>query len=244
MTPSIPRRRLVTAAAAALPLGLAGCASPGTTGSAGGTVLAPAPTYSVGDRWSWRVQSRFRAVPEAVDTMEVVAVGAEGIVVRVASTGAGGATTRTERWPEAGRVAQGALMDTETRRFAQPLERFRFPLAEGERWNQWVEQANETAGTAGLINRYVSVGRMERVSVPAGSFDAVRMTVIMRLDDETPFRYATECSYLVWYAPAVRNAVREERRAQYREKGSGRDGNPPIIAQNDVMALTAYAAGR
>ena len=34
-------------------------------------------------------------------------------------------------------------MDIETRRFKTPLERFRYPLAPGETWNQWVDNFNE-----------------------------------------------------------------------------------------------------
>ena len=52
------------------------------------------------------------------------------------------------------------------------------------------------------------------------------MHVIMQLDDETFWRYPTECNYLVWYAPAVGASVREEKRSQWRDKGgAGRDGD-------------------
>jgi hypothetical protein len=70
------------------------------------------------------------------------------------------------------------------------------------------------------------------------------MTVIMRLDDETPFRYATEISNLVWYAPQVRGVVREQRRAQYREKGSGRDMFANVPVQNEIVELLAFVPGR
>jgi len=154
------------------------------------------------------------------------------------------AVDRIERWPAPGLVAQGTLLDIETRSFAEPLARWRFPLAGGASWNQWVDQVNETGGTRGRINRYVRVAGSDSVVTPAGTFDALRMFVIMRLDDEDAFRHATEVRHIVWYAPAVRATVREERRAEYREKGSGRDAFANIPVQNELAELVSFTPGR
>ena len=236
-------RRSLMRAAAAWPLALAGCGTPQGSSTPGGAVLAEAPTYRVGDRWTYRIDSLFRAVGDADETVEVTSIGADGVVVRVATKGGGVDVTRIERWSAPGQVAQGAMMDVETRRFAQPLERFRFPLATGQHWNQWVDQVNDTGHTSGQVNRYVTVRSVEKVTVRAGTFDAVRMSTLMRLDDETAFRYATECNHMVWYAPAVRGVVREERRAEYHEKGNLKDGGRSI-AQNEIIELVAFAPGR
>ena len=171
-------------------------------------------------------------------------IGADGITVRVTAQIGNLAVDRVEKWPAPGLVAQGALLDIETRRFATPLERWRFPLAPGASWNQWVDQVNETGGTRGMINYYVRVTGANRVVARAGTFDALRMSVIMRLDDEDAFRFATQVSNIVWYAPAVRATVREERRAEYREKGSGRESFANFPVQNEVAELVSFTPGR
>ena len=76
------------------------------------------------------------------------------------------------------------------------------------------------------------VGGWEKVSTPAGAFDAIRMRVLMRLDDEEFWRYPTTCNYLVWYAPAVGAPVREEKEAEYYERGeeTRRPGRRPRAA--------------
>jgi hypothetical protein len=242
MSNAVNTRRSLLRAAAAWPLALAGCGTPQGSSAPGGTVVADVPAYRVGDRWTYRIESRFRAVGAADETVEITGIGAGGIDVRVATKGGGVDITRTERWSAPGRVVQGALMDVETRRFAQPLERFRFPLASGQHWNQWVDQVNDTARTSGQVNRYVTVRGVDKVNVRAGTFDAVRMSTLMRLDDETAFRYATECNHMVWYAPAVRGVVREERRAEYFEKGDLRDGGR-MLSQNEIFELVAFAPG-
>ena len=51
--------------------------------------------------------------------------------------------------------------------------------------------------------------------MPAGSFDAIPIDVMMILDDATMFRQGTKCNFTYWYSPAVRGTVRERRTAMY-----------------------------
>jgi len=89
------------------------------------------------------------------------------------------------------------------------------------------------------------VGGYEAVTTPAGTFDAIRLRVIMRLDDETFWRHATECTYLVWYAPAIGAAVREIRNADYLEKGGGRfEPAFRLPSQHAQLELVSYQRGR
>ena len=143
-----------------------------------------------------------------------------------------------------GLVRQGALMDIETRRFAQPLQRYVFPLEPGETWNQWVDNLNETTRKSGSINRYVRVEGWQKIATPAGTFDALRMRVLMRLDDEEFWRYPTTCNYLVWYAPAVGATVREEKEAEYLERSDPMDGMGAVRAQHTLLELVSYTPGR
>jgi len=243
-----PSRRAFVIGTVALPVvALGGCASGGSGGEvrrAEAPVDAPPPAYRVGDTWVYRVDQAFRNAPDYTETQAVTGLGVDGIEVRIVARIGDMDVDRIERWPAPGLVLQGSLLDIETRRFAAPLERYRFPLSAGMSWNQWVDQVNETGRTRGKINRYVRVAGSDRVTTPAGTFDAVRMSVVMRLDDEDAFRHATQASHIVWYAPAVRATVREERRAEYREKGSGRDAFANIPVQNEVAELVSFTPGR
>jgi hypothetical protein len=178
------------------------------------------------------------------ETHEVTSAGAGGLTVRVTLKGPTIDIVRQETIVAPGMVTQGALMDIETRRFATPLERYRFPLAPGATWNQWVENYNEASNREGKINRYTRVGGWEKVSTPAGEFDAIRLRVLMRLDDEEFWRYPTTCNYLIWYAPAVGAPVREEKEAEYRERGDEMDGQGAVRAQHTVLELVSYTPGQ
>src|SRR5690606_35141684 len=90
--------------------------------------LIEAPTLRVGDRWVYHVRSGFRDPDLWEETHVVTEAGTDGITIRVTMKGARVNGERIERLASPGRVMQGSLFDIETRRFATPLERYRFPL--------------------------------------------------------------------------------------------------------------------
>jgi hypothetical protein len=196
---------------------LVGCA--GGDGPREGNHAVAAPRYHVGDRWVYHAVDGYRVKTEWDETHEIVAINPEGITVRVTAKGPSTDVVRTEKWSEPGVVLQGAVYEQETDRFDPALVRYKFPLTPGESWNQRIRDLDKPPGPYGPIVRYVAVGGYEKVTTPAGTFDALRMRVIMTLDDETFWRSATECNNLVWYAPAVAAVVREHNESKWREKG-------------------------
>lgn len=228
--------RAVLLAAAVI---LAGCSGMLPYGAEGPVVTAP--TYQPGDAWVYRAQDGFLRPVTWEETHEVIAVGATGITVRVTQRGPTVNTVRTEQLAAPGRVRVGALFDEETRRFAEELKRYDFPLAPGKMWNQWIDNFNEQTKKSGEINRWVNVGGWRKITTPAGTFDAIAMRVYMHLDDEEFWRDRTDCTYLLWYAPAVRAVIREEKEAQYYEK-SGRFDTGPVRSQHALVELVSFTA--
>ncbi len=234
-------RLLQSSLVAALLAALAGCAG---LDSGGSGPAADAPSYRVGDRWVYRAMDGFRAPVVWDETREVVATGTGRTTVRIAQKGPSVDSVRTEQWSAPGLVLVGAVYDDETRRFTPALERYRFPLSSGQSWNQWVDNYDETAQKQGPINHFVRVRGWEKIATPAGTFDAIALRVTARLDDEEFWREATTCNYLIWYAPAVRGVVREEKEAQYREKFGAMDGLAAIRSQHALIELVAFTPGK
>jgi len=162
----------------------------------------------------------------------------EGIRVRVTQKGDKVDNERQEVWAAPGLVTIGAVFDAETRRFKGQLKRFEFPLAPGKSWNQRIGNFNEELRREGNIQRRVKVADWTSVSTPAGTFDALRLRVSMHLDDEEFYRQATQCTYVTWYAPAVRNFVRDEREAQYLEGGGM--NHTRHRSQHGLLELTSF----
>ena len=228
------RTFLLAVGAAALP----GCV---VVGGASGPPV-PAPVYRVGDRWVYSARDGFRLPVIWDETHEVTSVNAQGITAQITQKGPTVDNTRTELWLSPGIVSVGALFDNETRRFKTPLTRFQFPLTQGASWNERIDNFNEATQQAGQFNRFVQVGGFVKVQVPAGEFDAILMRVIMRLDDETFWRTATECNYEIWWAPAVGASVREVKSAFYRDKSDSREPTQ-MRSQNALLELTSFRRG-
>jgi hypothetical protein len=221
---------------------LSGCAGMGSTGGNPGPA-ATAPALNVGDRWVYRGEDGYRVKVVWDETHEVMAAGPDGFTVRVRLKGPSVDIERTEKWSAPGIVREGAVYEAETDRFDPALVRYQYPLTTGTSWNQRIRNLDEPPGPYGPITRYVSVGGYESVVTPAGTFDAIRMRVIMQLDDETFWRYPTQCNYLLWYAPAVGAMVKEEKRSQYRDKGSD-DPASYHPGQNALLQLVSFTRGR
>jgi len=217
---------------------IAGCVSVG--GEPGAP--APAPVYRVGDTWIYRAADGYRLPVVWDETHEVVSVGADGIALRVTQRGPQVDSVRTERLTAPGVVAVGAVYDDETRVFDPPLTRYRFPLTPGATWRQTAANFNESLGKDDPLLYYATVGGWENVTTPAGSFDAIRLRMFMQLNLDDPFRWPTQCNYLLWWAPAVGATVRETRYATYREKGDGRTA-AEFRSQNTVLELVSYRRG-
>jgi len=176
-----------------------------------------------------QAQDGVLAKQQWIETHEVMAVDPSGITVRIT----------TEEWSEPGQVRVGAPYDHEMRYFDIPSQRFDLPPTSGEEWIQWVRNSDETMKTHGTTNRHVRVGGWEKVSTPAGRFDAIKLGVVMHLDDEDFWRGPTTCTYSVWYVPAVRNVVREKRDADDLEKSEG----DSVRTQHALLELSDFTSG-
>ena len=228
------KRRSFLLAVPAVMIG--GCVSVG--GSAGPPL--PAPVWRVGDRWVYNCSDGFRVQVTWVETHEVVAMDAQGIDVRVTSVGDTLNFTRMERLRSPGVVLSGAVFNPdETRTFSEPMIRYQFPLTPSTSWTQDLRNPDSTNGLMSWISRFVRVGGYEQVSVPAGTFDALTMRVIMTVDENSPFNFPFQCNYLVWWAEKPGAMVRMIKTATYRERGSSFDAIT-IRAQNTTIELASF----
>jgi len=200
-----------------------------------------APELRLGDKWVYHNVDGYRQKIAWDEAHEITSIGPDGITVTITIHGPNGSVTRTELWSSAGIVRSGAIYESETDRFDPALIRYQFPISTGATWSQRVRDLNKAKGPYGPITFKGSVRGHERVTTPAGSFDAVKIRYVIQLDDESLAHYPTQCDYVVWYAPEVGAAVREERRSYSRLKGSS---SPRVPGQNAVYELISFTRGR
>ena len=158
------------------------------------------PDVRSGEIWKYRITDTYTRLAREV-TIEVTSVTPDRIHAR-SSRSADSATTGIwdRDWNQ---LAEGAIA------YKPFYPWFRFPLQEGGQWSGTVQF--ETV--SGVMRHQVSarVAGWERITVPAGTYDAVRIVMRGTLSEtQTKNYYAANgpVSNVIWYAPAVRRFVR------------------------------------
>ena len=180
----------------------------------GGACAAPDPAqdptgaFKVSDTWTWRMLDADGRTAGHVVAI-VIGVDAQSVRIQQRLQGA------LDRWADTvldrtGRVVQeGRLPDLSLVRFAPPLLRANWPLVPGKAW-----QTQSTASAAswrGDLRSEYKVEGWERLTVPAGTFDAIRVSWSTRWEnaqraDGAGFPVSESGTY--WYAPLVRGFAR------------------------------------
>jgi len=92
-----------------------------------------------------------------------------------------------------------------------------FPLRAGKRWRYESNWTFKPKGSKGTIAVDVEVLGRERVSVPAGEFDAFKLHARGKLGGSSPSNtfYGGETTTTYWYAPSARAIVKSEHHNPY-----------------------------
>jgi len=197
------RRRVISGlGAGALAALLGGCTGVSIAPRALDTSLAP----RVGAKWTYGYRSDWSAVAPRTLTYTVIAVNSQGIQDRLAqpdAPGSGGDRLFTSAWEVAARPLTGLMVHE----FSPYLLAFGdVPIG---------ERVNVTMPPVGWGTTWTTTARAigsEKVTVPAGTFDAMRIEILGtrlfvsgQMDSTAdPVRlYAT-----AWLAPAVKRTVR------------------------------------
>jgi hypothetical protein len=163
-----------------------------------------APELRTGDRWEYRRTDGFTKIVRGHTTFTVTDISSDQITITIQRRD--GASWKSFVTRELNLLAIGE--GDSRRRFTPYNPFFSFPLAPGKSWSGDVEFPNRSFA----IVRSKKNGRVlgwERVEVPAGNFDALKLTV----DGDYAFvrgrPYAKgQTTESCWYVPSVRRCVK------------------------------------
>jgi hypothetical protein len=93
--------------------------------------------------------------------------------------------------------------------YSPPLKYFEFPLYPGKTWRQTSMEKNIKTGAVREHTLLATVGDWEDVSVPAGTFRTIKITIQTELVDRTIGQRSTGTD-ISWYAPNIRRSVKTE----------------------------------
>jgi hypothetical protein len=212
---SLRRRGLIQAAPAAL----IGFGVPVLTVLATEAALAP-PRLRVGDRWRYREINQYNGIANGEVMAELVSVTPMLRVKRVHSSGQ---PKTDEVYVDAWRVVEEPSYDVPIS-FAQGMPLLPTPLAVGT-----AEHSQTYYRVAPYEREYfwsvqTKAQAWERLRVPAGDFDCLRIERLIRFSHHDTFRYSSERWDTLWYSPQVNRWVQREWSGYYIMAGGRRGG--------------------
>jgi hypothetical protein len=208
---------------------------------------------AVGDTWTYRVRDAFTGLERGNEHYRVTEAG-DRISVAVSRGGTGG--DEVQIFDSAWNWLKHPATHLQTFDYNPAYPAFAFPLAPGKTWRARLTATDPANGRRFPVWIDGTVLGWERIKVPAGEFDALRVERRVFFDYlEYTVRGRSEILEYEWYAPAVKQAVRREASAMYLSylygggdshgllrAGRPGDGGPRFVRDDWLISeLTAYS---
>jgi hypothetical protein len=201
-----------------LPLLGSACAGPGQglgiaqCGADRGTVAAP--EVRAADVWTYRQIDAYTGIDRGVFRLEVEGVSADAIEARLTGAEnqpASESYTRQWGWRQVSNRGWDWLTRlayaSPTVVFSPPFDSTPFPLRAGQSWSDSGFAIDPQTGARIAIESTSKAACWEQVSVPAGSFVALRIERTAYLQDVAWDKSQTTLRQVDWYAPEANRAV-------------------------------------
>lgn len=220
-----------------IPFLLSACTTPGSFGT-GDTRMAA--TIRTGDAWDYDELNGYNR--ERVAQVGYVAERGDPPALRVEVKGkplSGLRSGQLEDHAAPWVVKQDAVYDFENR-YDPPLPLLPARLEPGatETWQSMVKHDEKDRALRWHVQ--IEASGIERVNVPAGSFDALPVRRTIRFEHPDFFRALSERTDTLWFVPEVRRWVKREWRGQYLQKM--RPDAPTLREDWIVWELTRFTA--
>lgn len=185
---------------------------------------ADRPDVHVGDLWSWQHTNGLAGEKDYTTIEDVLEVSDSEIKTRERVKGRPSSSVAafTREWNPA---------DVVIARYDPFLRELSFPLQIGKKWDASADKMLFSNGKHGNFLLKGEVVALEKVTVPAGTFDAYKITLHIDAtvsDEDANIGNTVET---IWYAPAVKRYVKYE-------NTFSRDGR---VRSKDVNELVQYS---
>jgi len=186
----------------------AACAGTPTGTPLQSNAVAAAPSVAVGDTWTYRVRDAFTGLDRGTQRHRVADVAGDRIVMAVTrEDGKDESWVYDRGWNWLRHPAHGRHAFD----YTSPYPAFAFPLAPGGTWFGRSTATDPETGMRFPLTVRGTVLGWERIRVPAGEFDALKVKRVVFFEyQEYSVRGRSEIVEYEWYAPAVKQAVRRE----------------------------------
>jgi len=210
----------ITLAAIAL---LAGCAVESTYVPNDTPPAIAAAPVKVGDFWEYRVRDAYTGFDRGLHRYEVSRVEADRVVVDVTRDGQRmDSTVYAAGW----NGLEHPLTNLQRFRYEPAFPAYAYPLAPGKSWNTVVDATDPVTRRTYKVHTQGKVVGWERIRVPAGEFDALKIQRYVFAGNSDGFKSQESIWETDWYVPALRRAARTQAASEHFDssRGGGDDG--------------------
>ena len=213
------------------------------------TQPATAPAVAVGETWTYRVHDGFTGLDRGTERYRVDQVAGGNITVARERMGLEEVQVYDSHWNWLRRPAT----NLQSFNYSPAYQAFDFPLMPGKQWEARLTATDPADGRRFPVRVVGKVIGWERVRVPAGEFDALKIVRGVYVDYWVQsVRGSSNIIETEWYAPAVKQSVRREASSKHWSwlgetdhgfvRVRGRDGGGPQWLLDDwlVYELVSY----
>ena len=204
--------------------------------------VAPAEV-KVGDFWEYRVRDAYTNFDRGLRRYEVSHAGSDRIVVDVTENGQRvDALVYAPGW----NGLEHPLTNLQRFRYEPAFPAYAYPLAPGKTWYTVVEATDPATRRRNRVLIRGKVVGWERIKVPAGEFDALKVERQVFAGNMNARLSQEEITETDWYVPALRRWARTEGHSQHfdNSRGGGDGGGEyPLRMRGDwlIAELVRYS---
>ena len=209
-----------------------------TAGVAAGALAA------AGDTYVYRISNGYNSEIRGKISYRVEKVERDRVEVSVTTDTPSAGQARTEIYTKDGDWLRHALVNHDQFRdyeFASALPVY----ASGGSWSARIDAVDTATGKRNSVRVDGEVLGSERITVPAGTFDTIKIMRRVYAGDWDGFMRETHIVETDWYAPALGRPVRSESKSSWQDLSRcGRGGCPWFRSDWNIFELAETTAAR
>lgn len=185
---------------------------------------AAAATPAPGDTYVYRIIDGYNQEPRGQVSYRVDKTESNRLFLSVSTERNGATLAATEVITPEGNWLRHAVINRDRAvdyEFAQAFPAYALPLEDGKQWTQRVDAVDPQSGKTRSVRVDAAVVGNERIRVPAGEFDTIKIRRQVFAGDAEYNLRETTISEMEWYAPALGRSVRIATDSAYRDTARG-----------------------
>lgn len=199
---------------------LSACASPlPQLPPAGQSPTAGAPQSHVGDSWRYAARDGYTGIAKGVLEYRIDAIASDTITVTLQH----GDRASIERYTQDWNWRERPMTNLQNFRYEPAYPALPFPLEAGKTWQNYVKATDPATGQVNRVRIDGKVLGWERVKVPAGEFDALKVRRLVYAGNHEHFRGEEHIAEFDWYSPKLGQIVKHVSSSGHVDKSRGCD---------------------